>query len=67
MGNAVADLLLEGFSLYERGETSLEDVRNDTRRLIACSPNGAAFGFYTSIKNVCTHLLSMSTVIFERY
>lgn len=52
MGNAVADLLLEGFSLYERGETSLEDVRDDARRLIARSPNGAAFGFYTYRKCV---------------
>ena len=31
IGNAVADLLVEGFSLYERGDTSLEDVRDDAR------------------------------------
>ena len=67
MGNRLADLLLEGFSLYERGETSLEDVRDDARRLIACSPNGTAFGFYTSIENVFTHLLRTNTVISESY
>ena len=67
MGNAVADLLLEGFSLYERGEASLEDVRDDVRRLIARSRNGAAFGCYTSIEDVCNHTLSTNTVISERY
>ena len=67
MGNAVSDLLLEGFSLYERGDTSLEDVRDDARRLIACSPNGTAFGYYTSIENVFTHLLRTNAVVSERY
>ena len=67
MGNAVADLLLEGFSLYERGDTSLEDVRDDARRLIARSPNGTAFGCYTSIENVFTHLLGTNAVVSERY
>jgi hypothetical protein len=67
MGNAVADLLLEGFSLYERGEVSLENVRDDARRLIARSPNGAAFGCYTSIEIVCAHLLSTNAVVSERY
>ena len=67
MGNAVADLLLEGFSLYERGEASLEDVRDDARQLIARSRNGAAFGCYTSIEDVCNHTLSTNTIISERY
>ena len=69
MGNALADLLLEGFSLYERGDTgtSLEDVRDDARRLIARSPNGADFGFYTSIESVFTHLLRTNAVVSERY
>ena len=67
MGNAVADLLLEGFSLYERGDTSLEDVRDDARRLIACSPNGTAFGCYTSVENVLAHLLRTNAVVSERY
>jgi hypothetical protein len=67
MNNAVSDLLLEGFSLYERGGTSLENVRDDARRLIARSPNGAAFGSYTSIENVFICLLRTNTVISERY
>ena len=67
MGNAVADLLLEGFSLYEMGETSLEDVRNEVRHFIARSQNGAAFGCYTLIEDVCGHMLSTNTVISERY
>jgi hypothetical protein len=67
MGNAVADLLLDGFSPYKRGETFLENVRDDARWLIAHSPNGADFGCYTSIKTVCTHLLRTNTVIYERY
>jgi hypothetical protein len=67
MGNALADLLLKGFSLYERGGTSLENVRDDARRLIARSPNGAAFGYYTSIENVFTCLLRTNAVVSERY
>ena len=67
MGNAVADLLLEGFFLYERGEISLENVRDDARRMIARSRNGVAFGCYTSIENVCSHTLSTNTVISETY
>ena len=67
MSNAVADLLVEGFSLYERGDTSLENVRDDARWLIAHSPNGTAFGHYTSIENVFTHLLRTNAVVFERY
>jgi hypothetical protein len=67
MGNALADLLLEGFSLYERGDTSLEDLRDDARRLIAHSPNDAAFGSYTSIENVFAHLLRTKAVVSERY
>ena len=67
MGNAVADLLLKGFSLYERGEASLEDVRDDARYLIARSRNGVPFGCYTSIEEVCNHTLSTNTVISERY
>jgi hypothetical protein len=67
MGNEVANLLLKGFSLYERGETSLESVRDDARRLIARSRNGAAFGCYTSIEDVCTHLLRTNAVVSERY
>ena len=31
MGNAVADLLLQGFSRYDRGEASLENARDDVR------------------------------------
>ena len=67
MGNAVANLLLEGFSCYERGETSLENVRDDARRLIARSRNGATFGCYTSIEEVCAHMLSTNAVVSERY
>ena len=29
MGSPLVDLLLEGFSLYERGDTFLEDVCDD--------------------------------------
>ena len=67
MGNIVANLLLDGFSLYERGDASLEDVRDDARRLISCSPNGAAFGRFTSIENVFAHLMRTSAVVSERY
>ena len=67
MGNAVADLLLEGFSLYERGEKTLKDVRDNARWLIAHGLNGSAFGSYTSIENVFTHLLRTNAVVTERY
>ena len=69
MGNVVTNLLLDGFSLYERGhgDTSLEDVRDDARRLISRSPNGAAFGCFTSIENVFIHLLRTNAVVSERY
>ena len=67
MGSPLVDLLLEGFSLYERGDTFLKDVCDDARWLIAHSPNGAAFDFYTSIENVFTHLLRTNAVVFERY
>ena len=67
MGNVVADLLLEGFFRYERGEASLENVRDDARHLIARSRNGPAFGCYTSIEEVCIHMLSTNTVVSERY
>ena len=67
MGNVLANLLLEGFSLYERGVTSLEEVRDNARRLIANSPNGEAFGSYTSIENVFAHLLRTKAVVSERY
>ena len=67
MGNPVADLLVQGFLHYEKGEASLEDVRDNARWLIACSRNGAPFGHYTSIENVCTHVLNTNAVVFERY
>ena len=67
MGNVVVDLLLEGFFRYERGEASLENVRDDARHLIARSRNGPAFGCYTSIEEVCIHMLSTNTVVSERY
>jgi hypothetical protein len=64
MGNAVADL---SFSLYKRGENFLENGCDDSRWLIAHSPNGADFGYHTSIETVCTHLLRTNTIIYERY
>jgi hypothetical protein len=67
MGNVVAYLLLKGFSLYESSETSLENVCDDARRLIARSRNGTAFGCYTSIEDVCSHTLSTNKVRSERY
>jgi len=67
MGNAVADLLLQGFSRYEMDEASLEKARDDVRLLIARSRNGTPFGHYTSIENVCTHLLSTNAVVSEIY
>ena len=67
MGNAVADLLLHGFSCYEKGEALLEDARDNARHLIARSANGLPFGHYTSVENVSIHFLSTNKVIFERY
>jgi hypothetical protein len=67
MGNAVTDLLLHGFSSYEKGEALLEDARDNARRLIARSTNGVPFGRNTSIENVSIHLLSTSQVVSERY
>src|SRR6266511_2079878 len=67
MGNAVADLLLQGFSQYDRGEASLENARDDVRRLISCSRNGTPFGHYTSIENVCMHFLRTNAVMTEKY
>ena len=49
------------------GETSLEDVHDKARHLIARSRNGAAFGCYMSIEDVCSHTLSTNSVISERY
>ena len=62
----LADLLIEGFSLFERGETTLEDVHDDARWFIAHSPYGAVFGHYTSIEDVLTHLLRTNAVVSER-
>ena len=67
MGNTVADLLLRGFSRYEKGEASLEDARDNARRLIARSANGLPFGHNTSIENVSVHLFTTNKVMFERY
>ena len=65
--NAIADLLIEGFCRYERGETSLEGARDDFRRLIASNPNGAPFGNYTSIESVCIPLLRSDSVVSEMF
>ena len=67
MGNAVADLLLQGFSCYEMGEASLEKARDDVRLFIAQSRNSPPFGHFTSIENVCMHLLSTNMVVSEKY
>ena len=67
MGNSMADTLVRGFSSYEKGETSLEDVRDNVRLLIARSTNGRPFGHNTSIENVGVHLLSTNKDLFERY
>jgi hypothetical protein len=65
--NAIADMLIEGFCRYERGETSLEGARDDFRRLIARIPNGAPFGDYTTIENVCVPLLRSNSVVSEMF
>ena len=67
MGNAVTDLLVSGFSCYEKGEGSLEDARDDAKHFIACCRNGVPFGQNTSIENVCSHFLRTNRVIFERH
>ena len=67
MGNSMADTLVRGFSSYEKGETSLEDARDNVRLLIARSTNGRPFGHNTSIENVGVHLLSTNKDVFERY
>ena len=67
MGNTVADLLLHGFSCYEKGEALLEDARDNARHLIAHSTNGLPFGHNTSIENVSIRLLSTNKVVTERY
>ena len=67
MGNAVTNLLLHGFSRYEKGECSLEEARDDARHLISRVRNGAPFGNNTSIENVCSHLLTSNRVVLERY
>ena len=63
----MVDTLIEGFYRYERGETSLESARDDFRRLIASVPNGAPFGNYTTIENVCIPLLKSSSVVSEMF
>jgi hypothetical protein len=67
MGNTVADLLLHGFSCYEKGEALLEDARDNARHLIARSTNSLPFGHNTSIEIVSIHFLSTNKVITERY
>jgi hypothetical protein len=65
--NAIAEMLVDGFGQYEKGETSLEGARDDFRRLIAGLPNGAPFGNYTTIENVCTPLLRSDSVISQMF
>ena len=65
--NLIANMLIEGFYQYERGETSLEGARDDFRRLIASIPNGAPFGTYTTIENVCIPLLRSNFVVSEMF
>lgn len=65
--NAIAERLIDGFYRYEMGDTSLEGARDDFRRLIAGLPNGAPFGNYTTIENVCTPLLRSETVVSEMF
>jgi hypothetical protein len=67
MGNEVADLLIHGFTCYEKGEALLEDARDNARRLIARSTNGLPFGHNTSIENVSNRFLSTNKVVSERY
>ena len=60
-------MLIEGFCRYERGETSLAGARDDFRRLITSIPNGAPFGDYTTIENVCIPLLRSNSVVSEMF
>ena len=61
------DLLLHGFSCYEKSEALLEDAHDNARHLIARSTNGLPFGHNTSIEIASIHFLSTNKVITERY
>jgi hypothetical protein len=62
-----ANLLFDGFVQYEAGQSSLEGARDAVRQYMARSPNGAVFGAYTSIWDVCSVLLKMKNIIWERF
>ena len=56
MGNVELTYCLTGFPSM-RGVRFFFPLRT-VRQLIACSQNGATFGCYTSIEEVCAHIVS---------
>ena len=66
MGSPVANLLFDGFIRYEAGQGSLENARDAVRRHMARNPE-TEFGAYTSIYNVCSILLNMNEIVWEKY
>jgi hypothetical protein len=66
MGSPVANLLFDGFIRYEAGQGSLEDARDAVRRHMARNPD-TEFGAYTSIYNVCSILLNMNEIVWEKF
>ena len=62
-----ANLLFDGFIRYEAGQGSLENARDAVRRHMAARSTDAVFGAYTSIHNVCSALLKMNEIIWEKF
>ena len=60
-------MLFDGFVRYEAGQGSLENARDIVRRHMARNGSDAVFGVYTSIHNVCSTLLSMNEIVWERF
>ena len=69
IGSPEVKLLFDGFVQYEAGQGSLENARDAVRRhMVSLNLNhGAVFGAYTSIYAVCTVLLKMNEIIWEKF
>ena len=65
--NEPAQQLIDGFFKYERNEVSLENARDLVHRTISRGRNAQPFGRFTSIENVCGHLLSTSYSVRKTY
>ena len=66
MASPVANLLFDGFIQSETGQGSLENAQDAVRQHMVRNPD-TEFGAYTSIHNVCSILLSMNEIVWEKF